>query len=87
VNSEEDRFDQKPYQSECTIQPKNTDEGDRTFALKPENPYLKKTQDENIQPRKSTTKPAESGVRSEVVSSPLKRKSGREVKKPLRFRE
>ena len=87
VNSEEDRYDPKPYHSECVVQPGNTDEGNRTLASKPGSPHVKKTQDEDVQPRKSTTKPADSEARSEVVSSPLKTKSGREVKKPLRFRE
>ncbi|XP_056006741.1 uncharacterized protein K02A2.6-like [Ostrea edulis] len=89
VTIEED-FDLKPYRGECTVQPKNPDKGKGTQTLKPGSPHRGKAKEEDLQPRKSIpTGPStvESASRCEVMPNSVKTKSGREVKKPLRFRD
>ncbi|XP_056016955.1 uncharacterized protein K02A2.6-like [Ostrea edulis] len=89
VTIEED-FDLKPYRSECTVQPKNPDKGKGTHTLKPGSPHREKAKEEDLQPRKSIpTGPStvESASRCEVMPNSVKTKSGREVKKPSRFRD
>ena len=74
------------------LQPRIPDERKATLKLKPSGPHTEKAKGKELQPKKNFQSTMESSTiesgltaKGETIQTPVKTKSVREVKKPLRF--